>query len=128
MRILIFPLLLMMKTNLKKIIGISAVTILSVTVLGYSYFRTKDFLKGPVLEISAPKNGEIFDTALIKISGASKNLAFLNLDGRKIFTDKEGNWSEKLLLQPGLNIIEIQATDRFGREVKRTRQVVYTEE
>ena len=117
-----------MKTNLKKVIGISAITILSVTVLGYAYFRTKDFLRGPVVEISAPKNGATFDYALIETSGTSKNLAFLNLDGRKIFTDKAGNWSEKLLLQPGLNIMEIRATDRFGREIRVTRQVVLNED
>jgi hypothetical protein len=117
-----------MKTNLKRALGISAVTILFVTVLGYSYFRTKDFLEGPVVNISAPKDGGTFASALISVSGTSKNLAFLNIDGRKIFTDKEGNWSEKLLLHPGLNIIETQATDRFGREVKKIRQIVYTEE
>lgn len=116
-----------MKTNLKKALGISMITILSVTVLGYSYFRTKDFMEGPVLVISTPKDGETFASALISVSGTSKNLAFLNLDGRKIFTDKDGNWSEKLLLHPGLNIIETQATDRFGREIKKTRQIVLDE-
>ncbi len=117
-----------MKTNLKKTLGTATVTILFVTVLGYSYSRTKDFLEGPVLKISEPSNGALLASALISVKGTSKNLAFLNLDGKKIFTDKEGNWTEKLLLHPGLNIIETQATDRFGRETKQTLRIMHTEQ
>jgi len=116
-----------MKTNLKKGLGISMAVLLSVTVLIYAYFRTKDFLEGPIVDISQPKNGWTFSSPLIEISGTSKNLAFLNIDGKKIFTDKEGKWNEKLLLHNGLNIIEIQATDRFTRETKQVIRVAYTE-
>lgn len=116
-----------MKTNLKKAIGVSMAIILFVTVIIYVYFRTKDFLVGPIVDISLPKNGMTFTSPLIEIGGTSKNIAFLNIDGRKIFTDKEGKWDEKLLLLAGLNIIEIQATDRFGKEIKQIMRVVYTE-
>ncbi len=117
-----------MKTNLKKTLGMATVTILFVTVLGYTYSRTKDFLEGPVLNISEPNNGVSMASALISVQGTSKNLAFLNIDGRKIFTDKEGNWSEKLLLHPGLNIIETRATDRFGRETKQILRIMHTDQ
>ncbi|MCK9351160.1 MAG: hypothetical protein WCT49_06765 [Candidatus Paceibacterota bacterium] len=114
-----------MQTTAKKTLAAASAVVLTSVVLGYGYFRTKDFLEGPVLSITTPKNGEMFASALIEVGGTSKNLSFLNLDGRKIFTDKDGIWGEKLLLQPGVNIIEVRATDRFARENKQVLRVVY---
>jgi len=114
-----------MQTTFKKILGAGSAVVLVGAVFGYGYFRTKDFVLGPVLEITSPKNGQMFASALISVEGKSKNLSYLNLDDRKIFTDKDGVWGEKLLLQSGVNIIEVRATDRFGRENKQILRVVY---
>ena len=114
-----------MHTTAKKTLATVSAIILVVVVLGYGYFRTKDFLAGPILKITAPKNGELFTSPLIDVGGNSKNLSFLNLDGRKIFTDKDGIWKEKLLLQDGVNIIEVRGVDRFGRENKQVLRVMY---
>ena len=116
-----------MQTTIKKTIRVSGTVIIVCVVFGYGYFRTKDFLAGPVLEITAPKNGVVVISPLIEIKGVSKNLSFLNLDGRKIFTDKDGFWEEKLLLQPGVNIIEVRGIDRFKRENLQVLRVTYDE-
>jgi hypothetical protein len=116
-----------MKTTAKKTLMATSAIVLTLVIFGYGYFCTKDFLAGPVLGITAPKNGEMFASPLIAVGGISKNLSFLNLDGRRIFTDKDGIWEEKLLLLPGVNIIEVRATDRFGRENKQVLRVMYKE-
>ncbi len=116
-----------MQTNPKKIFSILAVLLLAGTVLGYGYYRTKDFLEGPIVEITAPANGQLLTSALVDIIGISKNISFLNLNGRKIFTDENGNWHEKLLASPGYNRIEVAAKDRFGRDVTKTIEVVLKE-
>ena len=114
-----------MHTTAKKFLATGSAVILLIVVFGYGYFRTKDFLAGPILNIATPKNGELFNSPLADIGGDSKNLSFLNLDGRKIFTDKDGIWKEKLLLQDGVNIIEVRGVDRFGRENKQVLRVIY---
>jgi hypothetical protein len=117
-----------MQTSIKKILGLGSAVIVVCVVLGYGYSRTKDFLAGPVLGITTPKNGEMVSSSpLVEIKGSSKNLSFLNLDGRKIFTDKDGIWEEKLLLQPGVNIIEVRGIDRFKRENLQIMRIVYNE-
>jgi hypothetical protein len=50
--------------------------------------------------------------------------AFVMLDGRKIYTDEGGRFSEEYLFASGLNILILTATDRFGKTVKDTRSVV----
>jgi len=116
-----------MRTNAKKILTFGITAILTISVIGYAYFSMRDFLRGPVVRFSAPKNGETVTSQVLEVSGTSQNLSYLKLDGRKIFTDKNGNWSEKLILAPGYNIIEADAKDRFEREVKETIYVIYQE-
>jgi len=117
----------MLQTNAKKIIGKGFAVVLTLAVVGYAYFRAKDFIEGPVIAISFPENGSMLASGVVNISGTSKNIAYLDLNGRKIFTDKNGNWGEKLLLPPGYNIIEAVAKDKFGREAKTTLQIVQKE-
>jgi hypothetical protein len=116
-----------MQTTPKKIFSTLAVLLLTGTILGYGYYRTRDFLNGPVVEITTPANGQLLVSALIDVAGISKNISFLNLNGRKIFTDENGNWHEKLLASPGYNRIEVAAKDRFGRDVTKTLEVVLKE-
>lgn len=116
-----------MQTTSKKILSIFSVLLLAGTVFGYGYYRTQDFLQGPVVEITAPANGQMLASALIDVAGNSKNISFLNLNGRKIFTDEAGNWHEKLLASPGYNRIEVVAKDRFGRDAVKTIEVVLRE-
>lgn len=105
----------------------SAGILLAATVFGYGYYRTRDFLQGPVVEITSPKNGQLLAAALIDVVGVSKNISFLNLNGRKIFTNENGEWNEKLLTSPGYNRIEVAAKDRFGRDAVKTIEVVLKE-
>lgn len=104
-------------------LSLSLTLLLAAIVLGYGYYRTKDFLQGPVVEIVSPKNGETLASELFEVRGISKNISFLNLNGRKIFTDESGEWREKLLANPGYNRVEVSAKDRFGREVTKTLEL-----
>ncbi len=116
-----------MQTTPKKIFPLALSLLFATVVLGYGYYRARDFLNGPVVEITTPKNGQLFAAALVDVAGVSKNISFLNLNGRKIFTDKNGNWREKLLASPGYNRIEVTAKDRFGRDTAKTIEVVLKE-
>lgn len=116
-----------MQTAPKKTLSFAFALLLLTTVLGYGYYRTKDFLQGPVVEVFSPKNGETLASSLFEVRGISKNISFLNLNGRKIFTDEKGNWHEKLLASSGYNILEITAKDRFGRDITKTIEVTLKE-
>ena len=116
-----------MRTSPKTLLSYGAATLLATFVFGYAYFRAKDFLRGPVLEIATPTNGQMLGAAFVSISGTTKNVSSLSLDGKKIFTDENGNWKEQLLLAPGYNIIEARAEDRFGRETKKVLNIVVNE-
>lgn len=90
----------------------------------YGILRAKNFLDGPSLVVTTPKNGEVTENQEIIVSGKTKNISSLNLNGRQIFTDKNGDFSEHLLLPRGYTIMEVKASDRFGRVVAARRGVI----
>jgi len=90
----------------------------------YGLFKAENFLLGPKIVIEFPKNGQIFTTSDIEISGKASNISLFYLNGRQIFTDEEGKFKESLLLARGYNIIELKAKDKFNREIKEIRELV----
>lgn len=90
----------------------------------YSIYQARAVLVGPRVWITSPRDGESVNTPLITIEGRAKNISWIQLNDRQIYTDEKGNWSEKLIVSPGLSIMSIKARDRFGRETEKRIQIV----
>ncbi len=90
----------------------------------FGLYKAKDFLVGPKIVIESPIDGQVFTTSDIEINGQASNISLLYLNGRQIFTNQNGNFKENLLLARGYNILQIEAKDKFNREVKIKREVV----
>lgn len=90
----------------------------------YGLFKAENLLLGPKIAINTPKNGQTFASPDIEISGQVKNISLLYLNGRQIFTDKNGYFKETVLLAKGYNIVELKAKDKFGREIKKLQELV----
>jgi Glucodextranase, domain B len=100
---------------------------LVVTVLSYSLFQTRNIIFGPSIELTSPIDGETYTNPLLEVKGVAENVKSLELDDRPIFTDTKGNFSEKLLLSPGYNILKLEATDKFGKKLDKIIQVILKE-
>lgn len=110
------------KANFSLKIAVGA--FLALIIVIYGYYKTKDLLSGPVIEIHSPQNGEVFKTPLIEISGVGRNISRITLNDRNIFMDESGNLKEKLLLSPGYNIIDLKAEDKFGKKTHKELEVI----
>ena len=91
----------------------------------YTYLQSREYLRGPVIAVEEPKNGALSTTSLITVRGNARNISFLTLNGRQIFTDEQGRFREALLLQNGYNIMTIEAKDRFGHRMEKRLELVY---
>jgi len=98
--------------------------ILLVIFMLFGLYKAKDFLVGPKIVIESPLDGQTISNSYLEIRGAAKNVSLLYFNGRQIFTDQNGNFKENLLLARGYNILQIEAKDKFNREVKIKREVV----
>jgi hypothetical protein len=94
-------------------------------VAGYGAYRAKSLAEGPEITILSPQTGAGFTDPYVEVSGTAQNIAFLSLNGNKIFTDGSGAWKERVLLSKGYNTVTVSADDRFGRNVTRTIELIY---
>lgn len=97
---------------------------LFVLLVFYALYEARALISGPYIKINQPQDGSMVASPLVIVEGESSNISWISLNGRQIFTDNDGRWSEKLLVSPGLSIISLYARDRFGRETEEEIQVV----
>jgi hypothetical protein len=112
----------MIGSRLKWIIGTGCILL----IIGYGIYQARFVLVGPRIDIVSPEDGDVFSDPLIRAEGEVNNVARLFINGRQVFTDEAGNFSDTLLLEEGYNIIELRAEDRFGRTQIKTREVVFS--
>ena len=94
-------------------------------LISYGIFNARNLIIGPTIEIFSPAKDIETTENVIDIKGRAENVAFISLNEKPIFVDKEGLFDEKLLLSPGSNIIEIRARDRFKKEILKTINIYY---
>jgi hypothetical protein len=114
-----------MGRKLKFILGLGIFTLVFLIIGGYAYLKSREFIQGPQITVTAPENGSALREPLVVIEGIAKNISYISLNGGAIFVDSQGHFSEKLLLLPGYNIMTINAEDRFGKKTEKTLELVY---
>ncbi|MEI6843261.1 MAG: hypothetical protein WCK48_02020 [bacterium] len=116
-----------MNKNASSILKITSLSLLGGIIVLYSIYQAYNLITGPSIQVYTPQNGATYSQTLIEINGKAKNVAFLNLNGKSIFTDKDGKFSEKLLLSPGYNIIRLDGKDKFGTYTEKKLELILKE-
>lgn len=93
-------------------------------LLWYAFVQARPFIEGPRLTLRTPV-AEPVDDRLITLSGTARNVTALSLNNRPIFTDEQGRWHERLVLENGYTILTLRAEDHFGRNALLERALVY---
>ena len=93
--------------------------------IGYALFQARFLLAGPVITfINLP--AVVQNERLIMLEGTAQNIVRMTLNGRQIYTDKNGHFKEALILENGYTIATIQVQDRYGRSRSYVQKFVYT--
>ncbi|MDQ3077177.1 MAG: hypothetical protein M3Q63_03960 [bacterium] len=114
----------MLPQNGKTLLKIVIIVIILTSIAGYSLYQSQNLIKGPQLTIEYPTNGATVDNPSIEIKGKAYNVAYISLNDRQIFIDKDGAFNEELLLGSGYNIWKLEAKDKFGRIVSKKIELV----
>lgn len=104
---------------------IAIIILCAVAIVIYAYYQMRDFLNGPSIVITEPLNGQTAREDAVIVSGTAKRISGITLNDRKIFTDENGIFTEKVALFPGYNEIEVSVQDRFSRGRTKLLKVVY---
>lgn len=98
---------------------------LALAALWYVSYQARNLLTGPEIALSS-EPAVVQHEPTVHIEGMAHNITALTVNGSPIFTDEEGRFKKKLVLENGYTIMTIEATDRFGRKESLTRHFVYT--
>ncbi len=86
--------------------------------------RLHDFLGLPELSIAEPAQETQVSQPVILLRGKTEKESKLTVNGRDLTIDEVGNFRENIELTPGVNMLEIIARNKFGKERKDIRYVV----
>src|SRR3989344_8545942 len=102
--------------NTRMFAKIVLITLCAGGIMIYAYYQMRDFLNGPSIAITEPSDGQTIYEEFVSVSGNVQRISGITLNDRKIFTDENGIFTEKVALFLGYNEIEISVQDRFNRE------------
>ncbi len=94
-------------------------------VLGYTFFEARNIIGGPTITIATPESGLTSTSQVVEITGTVKNVTEIALDGQPVLINEAGEFTEKLILAPGVNMFTFVAKDKFGRERSELLEVFY---
>lgn len=107
--------------NIKWWVGIMSCVLLFVIIGIFSYEKMCFVFKGVEIEATIEQKD---NSSLALIKGTAPKATFISLNGREIFIDKEGNFSETISILPGFSVITIDAKDKFGKTAEKKFEIV----
>jgi len=107
---------------------ILVVFILFLIVVGWYFWKEICFLiKPPALEVSQPPTDITVNQENFEIIGKTSPVAYLTVNNQEVYIDKGGNFKKEISLVNGLNIIKIEARNRFGKTNTIIRRIIYSQ-
>lgn len=110
------------RTILRTILGI-----VGVFVFVFIGSKLYPIVHGPKISISTLTNGAILKDPMVRISGVASFTRELIVNGESFALSPNGTFDEKLLLNPGYNLITVQGIDRYGKANNQTYAVILDE-
>ncbi|OGY46679.1 MAG: hypothetical protein A2663_04450 [Candidatus Buchananbacteria bacterium RIFCSPHIGHO2_01_FULL_46_12] len=100
---------------------------LALACLGYLGFKIKAIMTPPDLTVETPLDNLITSQNFITLTGRVEKDSTLQINGQPVLIDEDGKFEENIDLRPGLNVIEVLAQTRHGRQTKVYRNVILKE-
>ena len=108
-----------------KILTKSFFILFIIIILFYFSFQLTYLLGDPKLIVSEPKHDIITKSKELLVSGQAQRDNKVTVNENEVFIDGDGNFSEIVPLQPGMNFIKIKAVNRLNKESIITRRVIF---
>jgi len=114
--------------NIPRIIRTILILAVVLLVVGYLVSQVNAMVSPPGLIISSPPNGAITNVQAIVVSGNTEQEIRVQINGEEITTSESGQFSEEIILSPGMNTLEIAACSKHGRCTTQVRHVTFSPE
>jgi len=103
-------------------------TIVVVTIaVGIGMFfvvRAQRMMAPPHITLTAPSDGLVTAEKALTVEGHTEREVTLLVNGKPVYIDSSGDFSDDLVLREGLNVIRVVAIRKHGQETEVTRRVI----
>jgi cytoskeletal protein RodZ len=103
-----------------------AFTIAAIAIVAFLGFRFSKIIGKPDLTVDIKESSITVTSERFTVSGMLSNGDRLTINDESIPVNPDGSWAKEILLQPGLNTLEIKAEKVLGRETDIVRQIMYS--
>lgn len=117
-----------MKPQLKLAPATIGIGLLIASFIAFTVLNSRDILFGTPLSVDIAADGTTLGDGFLPLSGNAGHARSLSVNGRALSTDRDGNFSDGIILSPGYNVVEIVSANQFGKETVRTYHLVFTPE
>ncbi|MEA1936580.1 MAG: helix-turn-helix domain-containing protein [Patescibacteria group bacterium] len=91
----------------------------------YLWYQISSFNSTPYLFVASPYEDQIVNDSEITIEGETEKETVIRINGQDVFVNPHGYFKEEITLQAGKNVLIIEATNKFDRTAKETRNIIY---
>lgn len=105
--------------NFKLTLGGAAVAIIA----AFFIYEFK-LLRPPAIELSAPSSDIVTDATSFDVRGRTDPDADLTMNGRPLYSGQTGEFTERVYLVQGVNRLDFEAKNRYGKTTTLTRYIV----
>lgn len=113
------------RVEFRSVIKASLVLIGVGVLLVYVTYQARFLITGPQITMAAELETRQ-NTRNIELQGTATNISHLQLNGRPIFTNPNGQFTAAVILENGYTVTTLTAEDRYGRTTTVTRTFVYS--
>lgn len=106
-----------------KIIVGSLITLFVLLGFFYLYKEVNDFVSTPRLIITRPADNEIIEGRMVNVKGLTDKNSEVFINDQPVLANDEGEFSEDVGLQEGLNTIVVKSKNNFDKETTRSLSV-----
>jgi hypothetical protein len=101
------------KKSFKSLVRTGLIILLFLFIIIYARSRTSFLSQGVSLSVENLEDGQKFSSRVLNLEGTAKRAVMLTINNREVLIDENGDFKDTLILYPGLNILTIEARDKF---------------
>jgi cytoskeleton protein RodZ len=107
-----------------RVAAVLGVVLSVVTVLSYLLWQFSSLAAAPLLTLSSPDANDVVSGEVLTVSGHTVPGSDVSVDGSVVLSDTNGNFSEHVALQNGVNAIRVTSRSKLGKSTTVVRSVL----
>lgn len=98
--------------------------IVVVSAIAYGFWEGRALIEGPRLSLISPAQGTVSGNGFVTVSGHVARVNALSVNGLAVLPNEDGSFKRVFVFARGEDILQVTVTDRFGRSVTKTRNII----